>query len=108
MAIPKSRNFFPRPSDLKPIRLAHLNERLHFACKKFKLKNIRVHGLRHTHASMLFASGARMKDIQQRLGHARISTTMDIYTHITEDVDGSLSKLLASYLNKETFPSEEE
>lgn len=49
-----------------------------------------------------------MKDIQQRLGHARISTTMDIYTHITEDVDGSLSKLLASYLNKETFPSEEE
>lgn len=108
MAIPKLRNFFPRPSDLKPIRLAHLNERLHFAYKKFKLKNIRVHGLRHTHASMLFASGARMKDIQQRLGHARISTTMDIYTHITEDVDGSLSKLLASYLNKETFPSEEE
>lgn len=49
-----------------------------------------------------------MKDIQQRLGHARISTTMDIYTHITEDADGSLSKLLVSYLNKETVPNEED
>lgn len=37
---------------------------------------------------MLFASRARMKDIQQRLGHARSSTTMDIYTHITENTDG--------------------
>ncbi|MEB6549300.1 site-specific integrase [Heyndrickxia sporothermodurans] len=99
---------FPRPSDLKPMRLAHPNERLNYACKKFKVKNIKVHGLRHTHASMLFASGARMKDIQQRLGHARISTTMDIYTHITEDTDGNLSKLLASYLNKETAPNRED
>lgn len=104
----KEKFLFPRPSDLEPIRLAHPNERLNYACKKFNVKNIKVHGLRHTHASMLFASGARMKDIQQRLGHARISTTMDIYTHITEDTDGNLSKLLASYLNKDTVENDEE
>ncbi|MEC5272555.1 MULTISPECIES: tyrosine-type recombinase/integrase [Bacillaceae] len=81
---PKIEKFlFPRPSDLKLIRLAHLNERLHFACKKFKLKNIWVHGLRHTHASMLFASGARMKDIQQRLGHARKDTVKNESAELT-------------------------
>lgn len=50
--------------------------------KKAKLKHIRVHDFRHTHASLLFDSGASMKDVKERLGHASIRTTMDIYTHL--------------------------
>lgn len=96
---------FPRPSNLKPNRLAHANDQLNSACAKFNVKNIKVHGLRHTHASMLFASGARMKDIQMRLGHARITTTMDIYTHLVENSDERLTSLLSGYFeeyNEET------
>lgn len=49
------------------------------------LKRITPHGLRHTHASLLFESGASPKDVQIRLGHSKIETTLDIYTHITDD-----------------------
>lgn len=42
------------------------------------------HSLRHTHATMLIEAGANMKDVQERLGHSRLSTTMDTYSHVTE------------------------
>jgi ATP-dependent helicase/nuclease subunit A len=41
------------------------------------------HSLRHTHATMLLENGANIKEIQARLGHSRISTTMDTYSHVT-------------------------
>lgn len=40
------------------------------------------HSLRHTHASMLLANGVHPKIVQERLGHARISTTLDTYSHL--------------------------
>ncbi|MFD1422027.1 tyrosine-type recombinase/integrase [Lactiplantibacillus songbeiensis] len=42
------------------------------------------HSLRHTHATMLLENGAKYKEIQQRLGHSRISTTLDTYSHVTQ------------------------
>lgn len=42
------------------------------------------HSLRHTHATMLIENGAVMKDVQTRLGHSKITTTMDTYIHATE------------------------
>lgn len=42
------------------------------------------HSLRHTHATVLIESGANMKDVQIRLGHAQLSTTMDTYVKTTE------------------------
>lgn len=47
------------------------------------------HQLRHTHASLLLASGVSMKAIQLRLGHAKITTTMDIYAHLTPDLESA-------------------
>ena len=41
------------------------------------------HMLRHTHATMLIQNGISMKEVQDRLGHTKISTTMDIYAHTT-------------------------
>jgi len=48
-----------------------------------------VHTLRHTHASMLFASGAEPKYIQQRLGHASINITLDTYTHLMPETNSN-------------------
>ncbi|SFB89898.1 ATP-dependent helicase/nuclease subunit A [Alkalibacterium subtropicum] len=42
------------------------------------------HSFRHTHASLLLESGAKIKAIQERLGHSKIATTMDTYSHLTK------------------------
>ncbi len=42
------------------------------------------HSLRHTHATILIESGANIKDVQTRLGHSNIQTTLQTYVHDTE------------------------
>ena len=44
------------------------------------------HSLRHTHATMLIEAGAYLKDVQERLGHADIQTTMNKYVHNTDEM----------------------
>lgn len=44
------------------------------------------HSLRHTHATILVENGANIKDVQERLGHANISVTMDMYVHNTDKI----------------------
>lgn len=45
---------------------------------------ITIHQMRHAHASLLFESGASLKDVQAKLGHEEMQTTMNIYTHVIE------------------------
>ena len=47
------------------------------------LPKITLHGFRHTHATLLFSAGANVKEVQSRLGHSNVSTTLNIYTHLT-------------------------
>ena len=46
------------------------------------MKHIRFHDLRHSCASLLYANGVSLKEIQEWLGHSDISTTSNIYTHL--------------------------
>ena len=43
-----------------------------------------IAGLRHTHATLLIESGADVKNVQTRLGHTNIETTLQTYVHDTE------------------------
>lgn len=52
------------------------------------------HSLRHTHATMLIEAGESMKTVQERLGHSRISTTMDTYAHVTKSMKKSAANLI--------------
>lgn len=45
---------------------------------------LNAHSFRHTHATLLIENGASLKGVAARLGHTNISTTQDIYTHVTE------------------------
>ncbi|MCH8991558.1 MAG: tyrosine-type recombinase/integrase, partial [Acidobacteria bacterium] len=47
----------------------------------------RFHELRHTHAALLISEGQHSKVIQERLGHASIRTTLDVYGHLLEGLD---------------------
>ncbi|PNQ80585.1 site-specific integrase [Paenibacillus sp. F4] len=62
-------------------------------------KNITIHGLRHTHAVLMLESGASMKEVQERLGHASIEVTADIYAHITEFIEVRSIDNYAAYMN---------
>ena len=65
---------------LKPQSLTH--EFVRFMAAETKLPRVRFHDLRHTHATHLLASGVHPKIAQERLGHANISTTLDLYSHV--------------------------
>lgn len=54
-------------------------------------KNITPHSFRHTHTSLLIEAGVGIKEIQQRLGHTDINTTMNIYAHMTEKMEEKAS-----------------
>lgn len=73
--------------------------RLHRIIKKHDLKKITVHGFRHTHCSLLFESGASLKEVQDRLGHSDIQTTMNIYAHVTEKAKEKTAENFARYVN---------
>ena len=66
------------------------------------LNGVRLHGLRHTHASLMLQAGVHPKVVSERLGHARITVTMDTYSHVLpglqEDAADRFSKLLAGPL----------
>ncbi|MEK4521140.1 site-specific integrase [Psychrobacillus sp. FSL W7-1493] len=66
---------------------------------KYKLDTITTHGLRHTHCSLLFEAGANLKEVQVRLGHSDVKTTMDIYTHVTQKAKEEAVLKFSSYLN---------
>lgn len=53
------------------------------------LPKIQLHGLRHTHATLLLELGESPKVVQERLGHSSIAITMDIYSHVTPTMQRS-------------------
>jgi len=67
--------------------------------KRKKIRHIRLHDLRHTSATLLIAQNVHAKIISERLGHKKISTTMDIYGHALPIADREASEKLDSILN---------
>lgn len=65
----------------------------HFAIRMQRLlkrttitKRVTPHSFRHTHTSLLIEANVHIKEIQDRLGHSDINTTMDIYAHMTKNI----------------------
>lgn len=58
------------------------------------MKRLRFHDLRHTNATLMLKLGINPKVAQQRLGHASISTTMDIYSHVLTEIEKEAAEKL--------------
>ncbi len=62
------------------------------------MRRIRFHDLRHTHATRLLAAGQPGKVVSERLGHARVSITLDTYAHVLPDMQERAADALGSVL----------
>lgn len=58
----------------------------HGLCDRAKVRRCRPHDLRHTAASFLLLQGADMRIVMDQLGHTRMATTSDLYTHVLDEV----------------------
>lgn len=64
-----------------------VNERLGRLCRQCKIPVISIHGLRHTHASLLLFTGVSIASVARRLGHSSINTTQKTYLHIIQELE---------------------
>ncbi|MDR1770174.1 MAG: site-specific integrase [Hungatella sp.] len=64
-----------------------VNDILARHCKKANIPVISVHGLRHTHASLLLFTGVSIASVARRLGHASMTTTQKTYLHIIQELE---------------------
>ncbi len=55
-----------------------------------------LHGLRHTHATLGLAAGVEPKVMQERLGHASIGITLDLYSHVAPGMQEEGAERLCS------------
>lgn len=69
----------PDGSSLDPSTVSHAFNKV---MRKAGLPHIRLHDLRHTHASLLLQAGVYPKTVQERLGHSSIRVTLDTYSYV--------------------------
>jgi integrase len=95
-------------SPFQPRSLTHAFVKL---IRKHKLRRVRLHDLRHSHATHMLAAGIHPKVAQERLGHSSVSITLDIYSSVlpglqTEAAD-RVDATLRAALNRRTSASGE-
>lgn len=69
---------------LVPQRTTHRFRRL---VRRLDVPTIRLHDLRHVHATLLLQAGVSIKVVSERLGHTTIAMTMDVYAHVLPAMD---------------------
>ena len=96
---PKDRLLFCEPNG-KPLKPNTIGQHWTRLLRRLNYPNIRFHDLRHTHASWMLKKGVSPKVIQERLGHSTISTTLDIYSHVTPGMQQQAVKIFDKILTR--------
>ena len=69
-------------------------------CYKLDIPTISIHGLRHTHASLLLYEGVSVASVAKRLGHANTTTTQETYIHIIEELENKDNDKVLHHLSQ--------
>ncbi|NEG69218.1 site-specific integrase [Bifidobacterium sp. BRDM6] len=64
-----------------------VNDRLERLCEQASVPTISLHGLRHTHASLLLYAGVSTASVAKRLGHSNMTTTQTTYLHVIRELE---------------------
>ena len=81
-----------------PLRPEYATRHFMALVSRMGLPRIRLHDLRHTHATLALAAGVEMKIVSDRLGHSQISVTADLYTQVTRGVARTAANQIADVL----------
>ncbi|KRN75087.1 integrase [Weissella kandleri] len=93
---PKEWPIFVTPG--KKIYNATPNDRLEKYCRKADIPEISIHGLRHTHASLLLYAGVSIGSVARRLGHSNMNTTQRTYLHVIRELENADTDKIMRYL----------
>ncbi len=64
--------------------------------RRLRLPMIRLHDLRHTHATLALAAGVHPKVVQERLGHSSVIMTLDLYSHAVPGMQADAASTIAA------------
>lgn len=104
-ALNKEQLVFPDQEN-KHMASATVNRTMERIIKRHNLKHVPPHGLRHSHCSLLFEAmdmkdiEGSIKQVQTRLGHKDIKTTLDIYTHVTKEKEQETALIFMDHMEK--------
>lgn len=71
-----------------------VNKILQRHCERVGVPTITIHGLRHTHASLMLYAGASVLSVSKRLGHSSITTTQKVYLHVINEMENQDTDLM--------------
>ena len=78
----QSRYMLDADERLFPVTKSYLSHEMIRGCKNTGVKKIRIHNIRHSHASLLINQGCDALMLADRLGHEKVSTTLNTYSHL--------------------------
>ncbi|RYL97465.1 site-specific integrase [Sporolactobacillus sp. THM7-7] len=92
--------FYSSSSKYQVISNTDANKLLRKVLEDLNINPITVHGLRHTHASILLYKGASIQYVSERLGHSDIQTTLKLYTHVLKELRAKDEKITVDTFQK--------
>ena len=106
----QSRYMLDADERLFPVTKSYLSHEMIRGCKNTGIKKIRIHDIRHSHASLLINQGCDALMLADRLGHEKVSTTLNTYSHLFphkhQELVHSLESLQATDLPTPEPPSD--
>ena len=106
----QSRYMLDADERLFPVTKSYLSHEMIRGCKNTGVKKIRIHDIRHSHASLLINQGCDALMLADRLGHEKVSTTLNTYSHLfphkQQELVHSLESLQATDLPTPEPPSD--
>ena len=94
-----NKNFVFCNREAKLQRTSAIYKNLETFCQKYNLEFKGIHALRHSHATILLESGVSIKDIQQRLRHTDIATTLNVYSHVSNTQQQNTVDRFSAYMS---------
>lgn len=80
----------------------NLNRWWRLFCTAHGFGGLRIHDLRHTHATMLVSSGLNIKAVSSRIGHASVGITLDLYSHAQREDDEKAATIIGGIMAEPT------